>query len=128
MHRSSVAAGLTVWGARRAPTRTGGTNRFGCSGGGFEMGVRCPGAGLLCKPYDLSYKSFGKTLTTNCAWFVTVIDGKFVVANDGKPVSGTLVGDPALLAKYTDGADPTTATSRGPCELNTSPKDRRRRE
>ncbi len=95
--------------AGKSPTRQGFVDGIRNTNGG-----QYDGAGLLCKPYDLSYKSFGKTLTTNCTWFVTVKDGKFVVANDGKPVSGKIVGDPALLAKYTDGVNGATATTAAP--------------
>jgi len=82
---------------------------------GFVDGLRkinnYPAAGLTCAPYDLSAANFGKTSTTNCSWFTAVKNGKFEVLNGGKPLTGKLVGDPAVIAKYTAGGGgvPTTA-------------------
>ena len=39
-----------------------------------------------------------------------VKDGKFVVMNKGKPVTGKLVGDPELLAENKAGPTATTTT------------------
>ena len=49
------------------------------------------GAGLTCKPVDVSRENFGKAPATGCGWYVYVKDGKFVVYNKGKPVTGTLI-------------------------------------
>jgi ABC-type branched-subunit amino acid transport system substrate-binding protein len=88
---------------------------------GFVDGVRglgqYDGAGLTCAPIDVSLASFGKVTKTSCTWFVTVKNGKFNVLNKGKPETGKLVGDPALIAQYetsaggvaTPTAAPTTA-------------------
>jgi branched-chain amino acid transport system substrate-binding protein len=78
-------------------------------------GGKYDGAGLLCQPLDLSLASFGKVNPKTCTWFVTVEDGKFKVLNGGKTVSGKLVGDPDLIAKYTAGAtDSATTTTAAP--------------
>ena len=67
-------------------------------------------ANLTCQPFDMSLKNFGKTPTKVCQYFVTFKNGKFVVMNNGKPVVGKLVGDPALVAANAQGqaADVTT--------------------
>ncbi|MDQ1430037.1 MAG: branched-chain amino acid transport system substrate-binding protein [Actinomycetota bacterium] len=82
---------------------------------GFVDGVRglgqYNGAGLTCAPIDLSLASFGKVTKTSCTWFVAVKNGKFVVLNGGKPETGKLVGDPALIAQYTSGATAATTTA-----------------
>jgi hypothetical protein len=65
----------------------------------------------------VSAASFGKVTKTSCTWFVSVKNGKFIVLNKGKPETGKLVGDPALIAQYenssggvaTPTAAPTTA-------------------
>jgi branched-chain amino acid transport system substrate-binding protein len=81
---------------------------------GFVDGVRGLGkydaAGLTCAPIDLSTESYQTVSPTTCTWFVTVKDGKFNVLNKGKPLSGKLVGDPDLLAKY-EGATESAATT-----------------
>jgi branched-chain amino acid transport system substrate-binding protein len=74
-------------------------------------GGKYDGAGLMCQPVDLSYDNFGKISETSCTYFVTVEDGKFKVLNGGKPVTGKLVGDPELIAQYTEGASATTTTA-----------------
>jgi branched-chain amino acid transport system substrate-binding protein len=74
-------------------------------------GGKYDGAGLMCQPVDLSYENFGKISETSCTYFVTVEDGKFKVLNGGKPVTGKLVGDPELIAQYTEGATATTTTA-----------------
>ena len=71
------------------------------------------GANLTCQPVDVSLKNFGKTPTKSCQYFVTFKDGKFVVMNNGKPVIGKLVGDPALIKANAEGqaADVTTTAA-----------------
>jgi hypothetical protein len=75
---------------------------------GFVDGVRGLGqydaTGLTCAPIDVSLASFGKVTKTSCVWFVGVKDGKFKVLNGGKPYTGKLVGDPALIAQYENNA------------------------
>jgi branched-chain amino acid transport system substrate-binding protein len=66
-------------------------------------GAKYDGAGLLCNPLNLSYDAFGTINPNTCTWFVGVSNGKFKVLNGGKPISGKLVGDPALIKQYTSG-------------------------
>ena len=70
------------------------------------------GAGLMCKPIDLSYENFGKISPTSCTYFVGVENGKFKVLNGGKPLTGKLVGDPDLIKQYeaSGGTGVTTTT------------------
>jgi branched-chain amino acid transport system substrate-binding protein len=89
---------------------------------GFVDGIRKTNngiydeAGLTCKPVDLSYAHFGKiSPTPACIYYVQVKNGKFVPYNGGKPVTGKVVGDPAIIAKYTDtGASSATTTTAAP--------------
>lgn len=67
-------------------------------------------AGLTCSPMNLSYENFGKVDPTSCLWFVTEKDGKFHALNGGKPYTGKLVGDPALVQQYESGAGAATTT------------------
>ena len=82
---------------------------------GFIDGLRTldayPAAGLTCAPYDFSAKNYGKIDPDNCSWFTALKNGKFEVLNGGKPGTGKLVGDPALIQQYTQnsGGVPTTA-------------------
>jgi branched-chain amino acid transport system substrate-binding protein len=82
---------------------------------GFVDAIREGGpydaAGLTCAPLDYSLENFGKVNPTTCTWFVRVKDGKFVVLNKGKPYTGKLVGDPALLAQYAEGGTGSTVTT-----------------
>ena len=69
-------------------------------------------ADLTCQPIDISLENYGKTPTTGCQYYATFKNGKFVVMNNGKPVFGKLVGDPALLkANKTGTAADVTTTS-----------------
>jgi len=81
----------------------------------FVDGVRSLGqydaAGLTCAPIDVSTASFGKVGKTSCTWFVAVENGKFKVLNGGKPVTGKLVGDPALVAQYENNTGGVTTTA-----------------
>jgi branched-chain amino acid transport system substrate-binding protein len=72
------------------------------------------GAGLMCKPIDLSYENFGKISPTSCTYFVGVENDKFKVLNGGKPLTGKLVGDPDLVEKYTAGTENATTTTAAP--------------
>jgi branched-chain amino acid transport system substrate-binding protein len=74
-------------------------------------GGQYDGAGLLCQPIDLSYEGFGKVANKSCTWFVTVKDGKFKVLNGGKPETGKLVGDSALIAQYESNTGGVTTTA-----------------
>ncbi len=68
---------------------------------GFIDGMRKAGtydaAGLNCATYDISLETYGKYPDTGCAYYLYVKDGKFVVMNKGKPITGKLVGSPAAL-------------------------------
>jgi branched-chain amino acid transport system substrate-binding protein len=70
----------------------------------FVAGVRglqnYDGAGLTCQPLTLSAAKYGKVDPTACTWMVGVKNGKFVMLNGGKPITGKIVGSPDLLAKY----------------------------
>ena len=55
-------------------------------------------ADLTCAPIDISLKNYGKTPAQSCQYFITFKNGKFVVMNNGKPIVGKIVGDPALIA------------------------------
>ena len=78
---------------------------------GIRKGGPYDGAGLLCQPIDLSYEGFGKVAKNSCTWFVTVKDGKFKVLNGGKPETGKLVGDPALIAQSESNTGGVTTTA-----------------
>jgi branched-chain amino acid transport system substrate-binding protein len=77
-------------------------------------GGKYDGAGLLCKPLDLSPANYGKISPTTCSWFVNVKNGKFKVLNKGKPITGKLVGAPDLIAKYAAGGGAGTTSTAPP--------------
>jgi branched-chain amino acid transport system substrate-binding protein len=68
-------------------------------------------AGLTCKSANFSNENFGKISPTSCAWFVSLENGKFKVLNGGKPVTGKLVGDPALIEQYRSSASAGATTT-----------------
>jgi ABC-type branched-subunit amino acid transport system substrate-binding protein len=108
-----ITAELAVLGlehAGKTPTRRGFID-------GLHQLGSYDAAGLSCQPVNISLGSFGQLPKTQCGWYVTVKDGKFVVANKGKPGSSKLVGDPALIAQATAGTpttDTATTTTAGP--------------
>jgi branched-chain amino acid transport system substrate-binding protein len=69
------------------------------------------GAGLACKPLDISLENYGKTARSGCAYYMYVQDGKFKVLNGGKPVVGKTVGSPELLAQNAEGPSAATTTT-----------------
>jgi ABC-type branched-subunit amino acid transport system substrate-binding protein len=71
-------------------------------------------ADLTCAPVDISLTNFGKTPEKSCQYFVTFKNGKFVVMNNGKPVIGKIVGDPALLAANKRGQAAEVTTTAAP--------------
>ena len=76
------------------------------NGGKYES------AGLTCNPIDLSYEHFGKISDLeSCLYYVQVKDGKFVVYNNGKPIRGKTVGDPDVIAKYSDSGSSSSAAT-----------------
>jgi len=68
-------------------------------------------AGLNCRPIDVSLDTFGKYPETGCIYGMQVKDGKFVVANKGKPVIGKLVGDKDALEANATGNPLVTTTA-----------------
>ena len=72
------------------------------------------GAGLTCGPIDVSRETFGQSGETQCAWFVGVKDGKFVVLNNGRPITGKLIGDPEQLAQNKTKSITSTTTTTAP--------------
>ena len=76
------------------------------NGGKYES------AGLTCNPIDLSYEHFGKISDLDsCLYYVQVKDGKFSVYNNGKPIRGKTVGDPDIIAKYSDSGSSSSAAT-----------------
>jgi branched-chain amino acid transport system substrate-binding protein len=94
--------------AGKNPTRQGFVDGLRKSNNGIY-----DSAGLTCKPIDLSYAHYGKISSTPaCIYYVQVKNGKFVPYNGGKPITGKVVGDPAIIAKYTDkGSSSATTTT-----------------
>ena len=85
---------------------------------GFVSGLRALGtydaAGLNCEPINIGSENYGKFPVQQCTYIVTVKNGKFVVGNKGKPVTGKIVGDPALVASSTyslNGSSSSTTTT-----------------
>jgi branched-chain amino acid transport system substrate-binding protein len=72
------------------------------------------GAGLTCTKLDISLENYGKFAPKSCAYFETVKDGKFVVYNKGKPVTGKLVGSAELLEENAAGELSTATTTVAP--------------
>jgi branched-chain amino acid transport system substrate-binding protein len=109
-----IACDLAIVGLKNAGknlTRQGFVDAIRKTNGGIY-----DSAGLTCKPTNLSYENFGKISPTSCTWFVSLQNGKFNVLNGGKPVTGKLVGDPALIEQYrsTAGTGVTTTTAAPP--------------
>jgi branched-chain amino acid transport system substrate-binding protein len=106
-----IAAELAILGlqhAGKSPTRQGFVD------GLHQLGTY-DGAGLLCRPVDISLTNFGKNSPTSCGYFMSVKNKKFVVLNKGKPVPGKLVGSPAALeANATGNLDLVTTTTAAP--------------
>lgn len=88
-------------GAGKQPTRQG-----------FVDAIRKLGtydqAGLACQPVGIGLDTFGKPPETQCSYFLTVKDGKFVAMFHGKPVVGKIVGSPAALKAARSGVATTT--------------------
>jgi len=96
-----ITCDMAIYGLKNAgknPTRQSFVDGIRKTNGGIY-----DSAGLTCKPIDLSYGHFGKiSKTPACIYYVQVKNGKFVPYNHGKPITGKVVGDPAIIAKYTD--------------------------
>jgi ABC-type branched-subunit amino acid transport system substrate-binding protein len=94
-----ITADMAVTGlqaAGKSPTRQGFVDNL------HKLGTY-DGAGLTCTKLDISLANYGKYAPTACAYFETVKDGKFVIYNKGKPVTGKLVGDAQLLKENAAG-------------------------
>jgi branched-chain amino acid transport system substrate-binding protein len=105
-----ITADMAVTGLERAgknPTRQSFVDNL------HKLGTY-DGAGLTCTKLDISLENYGKFAPTSCAYFETVKDGKFVVYNKGKPVTGKLVGDPVLLKENAAGELSTATTTTPP--------------
>jgi branched-chain amino acid transport system substrate-binding protein len=68
-------------------------------------------AGLSCRPIDLSLENFGKAAAQSCSYYTYVKNGKFVVANGGKPITGKIVGLPEDVAQATGPGGASTTTT-----------------
>jgi branched-chain amino acid transport system substrate-binding protein len=106
-----IACDLAIHGLKNAGrnlTRQGFVDAIRNTNGGIY-----DSAGLTCQPANFSHETFGKISPTSCAWFVSVENGKFKVLNKGKPITGKLVGDPALIEQYrsSTGSGVTTTTA-----------------
>jgi len=96
--------------AGKNPTRQGWVDGIRKTNGGIY-----DNAGLTCSPRNFSPANFGKVVTNSCLWYVSVKDGKWKVFNNGKPVTGKIVGDPALIKQYESSAGTgVTTTSAAP--------------
>jgi branched-chain amino acid transport system substrate-binding protein len=108
-----VSCDLFLTGLKAAgqnPTRQGWVDGVRTANGGIY-----DNAGLTCSPRNFSKANFGKVVDTACLWYTTVKNGKWQVAFGGKPVTGKLVGSPALIKQYTaSGGAGVTTTSAPP--------------
>ena len=90
-------------GAGKNPTRQG-----------FVDAIRKLGtydqAGLACQPVGIGLDTFGKPPETQCSYFLTVKNDKFVAMFHGKPIVGKIVGSPEALKAARSGAGTTTST------------------
>ncbi len=108
-----VSCDLAIVGLQNAgknPTRQGFVDGIRKTNGGIY-----DNAGLTCSPRNFSPENFGKVVTSSCLWFASVKNGKWKVYNNGKPVKGKIVGDPALIKQYeSNGGTGVTTTTAAP--------------
>jgi branched-chain amino acid transport system substrate-binding protein len=109
-----VSCDLAIVGLQNAgknPTRQGWVDGIRNTNGGIYNN-----AGLTCSPRNFSPANFGKVVTNACLWYVAIKNGKWTVLNGGKPTTGKLVGDPALIKQYQSsaGTGVTTTTAAAP--------------
>jgi branched-chain amino acid transport system substrate-binding protein len=108
-----VSCDLAIVGLQNAgknPTRQGWVDAIRKTNGGIYNN-----AGLTCSPRNFSPENFGKVTPKSCLWYVAINNGKWKVFNGGKPVTGKLVGDPALIEQYrSNAATGVTTTSTPP--------------
>ena len=100
---AAVAAALVIGAAQPAAAQTAGGPTLGSVIDGLRNLGTYKAADLTCQPLDISLKNFGKTPTKSCQYFVTFKNGKFVVMNNGKPIFGKIIGDPALIKANSTG-------------------------
>jgi branched-chain amino acid transport system substrate-binding protein len=108
-----VSCDLAITGLKAAGknlTRQGWVDAVRTANGGIY-----DNAGLTCSPRNFSKANFGKVTTSSCLWYTALKNGKWEVLFGGKPVTGKLVGDPALIAQYRSSAGTgVTTTSAAP--------------
>jgi Periplasmic binding protein len=107
-----VSCDLAIVGLQNAgknPTRQGWVDGIRKTNGGIY-----DNAGLTCSPRNFSPANFGKVVTNSCLWYVSVKDGKWKVYNNGKPITGKIVGDPALIKQYESSAGTGVTTTAAP--------------
>jgi branched-chain amino acid transport system substrate-binding protein len=107
-----IACDLAIVGLKNAGkdlTRQGFVDAIRNTNGGSYNG-----AGLLCRPVNLSYEKYGTVSPTSCTWFVNVKNGKFNVLNGGKPLTGKLVGDPDKIKQYESNSGTGVTTTAAP--------------
>jgi len=103
-----VSCDLAIVGLKNAgknPTRQGFVDGIRKTNGGIY-----DNAGLTCSPRNFSYANFGKVTSTSCLWYVVLKDGKWKVLFGGKPVTGKIVGAPALIKQYGSNAGTSVTT------------------
>jgi branched-chain amino acid transport system substrate-binding protein len=103
-----VSCDLAIVGLKAAgknPTRQGWVDGIRTANGGTYNN-----AGLSCSPRNFSKENLGKVTKDSCIYYAVVNNGKWKVLFGGKPVTGKIVGDPALIAKYAPNAGSATAT------------------
>jgi branched-chain amino acid transport system substrate-binding protein len=108
-----VSCDLFIVGLKAAgknPTRQSWVDGIRTTNGGIY-----DNAGLTCGNRNFSKANFGKVVKDSCIYYTYVKDGKWKVAFGGKPTTGKLVGDKALIAQYeSNGGTGVTTTSAAP--------------
>jgi len=108
-----VSCDLAIVGLKAAgknPTREGWVDGIRTTNGGIY-----DNAGLTCAPRNFSKANFGKVVKESCIYYAVVKDGKWKVLFGGKPVTGKIVGDQALIKQYESSAGTgVTTTSAAP--------------
>ncbi len=108
-----VSCDLAIVGLKAAgknPTRQGWVDGIRTTNGGIY-----DNAGLTCGNRDFSKANFGKVTNESCIYYAVVKDGKWKVLFGGKPVTGKIVGDQALIKQYESSAGTgVTTTSAAP--------------
>ena len=88
---------------------------------GFVDGLRKLGtwraADLTCQPIDISLQNYGKFPKQDCAYYSYVKNGKFVTANNGKPIHRQDRGFTRRVGRPTPPATPDPRHHHGACVL-----------